>query len=117
MAYKIAPMTPLKGSFMIMSIVGFLISVIWAYPRWPDYGFSFVIVFLAMFIASIISMTHSDSGGELQIDAKRSATVVKTAIRGKTIRKKSVKKKKKKPKKASKKKGVKRKKAGKKKKK
>ncbi|MFP4424322.1 MAG: hypothetical protein ACLFP2_03750 [Candidatus Woesearchaeota archaeon] len=49
---------PLKGSFMIMSIIGLVISfnVINTYPSW---GFAFMIVFTLMFIASLISMTYA----------------------------------------------------------
>ncbi len=49
---------PLKGSFMIISIVGFVISAIWVYKKDPTWGFAFCVVFVMMFIASIISMTY-----------------------------------------------------------
>lgn len=95
MAYKLAPMTPLKGTFMITSIVGFIISVIWAYPRWNDYGFAFAVVFAAMFIASLLSMTYSETGGELQIDPRRVGSgPVKKAVKKQTVRKRPVKKRK-----------------------
>ena len=47
---------PLKGSFMATSILGFLISAYWVYPQSQRYAIAFMIVFAAMFIASIISM-------------------------------------------------------------
>ncbi len=50
---------PLKGSFMILSILGFLISGYLVYPKSPDYGITFMLVFAAMFIASMISMTKA----------------------------------------------------------
>ena len=62
---------PLKGSFMIVSIVGFIISVVWVYKTSPTWGFAFMIVFGMMFIASMISMTYGPVGEELQIDEKR----------------------------------------------
>jgi len=64
---------PLKGSFMLTSIVGFIIS--WAYvlPRSLSWGATFMFFFSLMFISSIISMTHSpyDVDDLLQIDHKR----------------------------------------------
>ncbi len=62
---------PLKGSFMIISIVGFIISAVWVYRRSPTWGFAFCLVFVMMFIASMISMTYAPVGEELQVDEKR----------------------------------------------
>lgn len=50
---------PLKGSFMITAILGLLISVYWVYPQSINYGIAFMIIFIAMFIASLISMTKA----------------------------------------------------------
>ena len=50
---------PLKGSFMITAILGLFISIYWVYPQNIQYGFAFIIVFVAMFIASLISMTKA----------------------------------------------------------
>ena len=50
---------PLKGSFMITAILGLFISIYWVTPQSTPYGFSFSIVFIAMFIASLISMTKA----------------------------------------------------------
>lgn len=50
---------PLKSSFMILAMVGFLISAYYIFPMNIDYGVSFMIVFAAMFIASLISMTKA----------------------------------------------------------
>tara|TARA_Y100000034_G_C6868523_1_gene396119 strand:+ start:1012 stop:1236 length:225 start_codon:yes stop_codon:yes gene_type:complete len=50
---------PLKGSFMITAILGLFISIYWVMPQSVPYGFSFIIVFVAMFIASLISMTKA----------------------------------------------------------
>jgi formate hydrogenlyase subunit 3/multisubunit Na+/H+ antiporter MnhD subunit len=54
--YNIAP---LSGGFMITSIVGFIISAIFVYPRTKPWGFTFVVFFILMFVASMISMTYS----------------------------------------------------------
>jgi len=62
---------PLKGSFMVISIVGFIISAIWVYKINPTWGFAFCLVFVMMFVASMISMTYAPVAEELQIDEKR----------------------------------------------
>lgn len=51
---------PLPGSFMVTSIVGFFISVIMVSPDYPSWGAAFALVFILMFIASMVSMTYSD---------------------------------------------------------
>ena len=50
---------PLKGSFMLTAMLGFLISVYWVYPNNKSYVFTFLLVFAAMFVASLISMTKA----------------------------------------------------------
>jgi len=100
MAYKLAPVTPLRGSFMVASIIGFLISIFLIIPNplWMDYGIAFMIVFLVMIIASIFSMTHSQTGIELQIDKGEIKPKIirpkKSAKRSKLKRRKPVKRKK-----------------------
>ena len=49
---------PLKGGYMITSMVGFMISAIYVFPRSQTWGFTFTIFFMLMFIASLISMTY-----------------------------------------------------------
>ncbi len=51
--------TPLKGSFMVMSIIGVLASYYVVLPQSLNFGASFLIIFLVMFIASLISMTKA----------------------------------------------------------
>ncbi len=62
---------PLPSSFMLTAIIGFLISVILVYPYSMQWGFAFAIVFVLMFAASLISMTHAPVGEELHIDERR----------------------------------------------
>ncbi len=50
---------PLKGSFMVTAMLGFLISAYWVYPQSVNYGVTFMIIFTAMFIAAMISMTRA----------------------------------------------------------
>jgi len=49
---------PLTGGFMITSMLGFIISAIYVFPRSYNWGFTFVIFFTLMFVASMISMTY-----------------------------------------------------------
>ncbi len=46
---------PLKGSFMVLSILGFLTTVYLIYPANYNFGLAFMFVFALMFIASLIS--------------------------------------------------------------
>ena len=50
---------PLKSSFMVISILGFIISAVVVYDISPKFGFAFALVFVLMFVASIISMTYA----------------------------------------------------------
>ncbi len=51
---------PLKSSFMVLSIIGFLITA-YLVPS-GDYKIAFMVVFVAMFIASMVSMTKAPTG-------------------------------------------------------
>jgi hypothetical protein len=51
---------PLSSGFMIVSIIGFLLSI-WMVMDWSEsWGFTFVLFFVMMFIASIVSMTKAE---------------------------------------------------------
>ena len=70
--------TPLSSGFMLTSIVGFLVSAFYIptmdpviFPSRIDYAFAFGLVFVLMFIASMISMTYSPLSDHLHIDEKR----------------------------------------------
>ncbi|MBI2548765.1 hypothetical protein HYW21_05435 [Candidatus Woesearchaeota archaeon] len=69
MGFKAAP---LSGSFMLIAMFGFIISAFFtAYGTIsPSFGFSFSLVFLLMFIASIISMEYGPTDVELEMDKK-----------------------------------------------
>ena len=51
---------PLSGGFMITSIVGFLVTITFTMSGRisTSWGFSFTLIFVLMFIASLISMTY-----------------------------------------------------------
>ena len=50
---------PLKGSFMVFAILGFLISGYVVFPVSTNFGIALMLVFTAMFIASLINMTKA----------------------------------------------------------
>lgn len=50
---------PLKGSFMILAILGFFVTAYIVYPISYNFGIALMLAFVAMFIASLISMTKA----------------------------------------------------------
>ena len=50
---------PLKSSFMLTAILGFLVSAYYVYPQSKNYGLSFMVVFAVMFVAALVSMTKA----------------------------------------------------------
>ncbi len=64
MAIDIAP---LPSSFMVTSMIGYLASVLLVYKYSPTWGFAFSLVFIMMFIASVISMTYSSDKESLML--------------------------------------------------
>lgn len=63
--------TPLHGSFMVIAIVGFMISALYVYSISKTWGFTFILFFAAMFIASVISMTYAPIMPELDKKYKK----------------------------------------------
>jgi len=62
---------PLPASFMLMSMVGYLGSVLLVFPISHSFGFAFALVFIMMFIASVISMTYAPEKESLILDSMR----------------------------------------------
>ena len=63
---------PLSSGFMLTSILGFILSAFYVYPQSIKWGFTFLLFFTLMFVASIISMTYAPVGHEkLQIRAHK----------------------------------------------
>jgi hypothetical protein len=62
---------PLKGSFMVVSIVGLMISSLYVTGLSKTWGFTFILFFAAMFIASMISMTYAPVLPELDEQQKK----------------------------------------------
>ena len=59
---------PLSTGFLITSIVGFLVSALKIYPMDRTWGFTLMLFFLILFIASMISMTYADADALIAID-------------------------------------------------
>ena len=62
---------PLKGGYMITSIVGFMVSAVYVFPRSQAWGFTFTIFFMLMFVASLISMTYGPDEAMLHAGHER----------------------------------------------
>ncbi len=56
---------PLHASFMLLSILGLIISLFYIVKVSLDFGLAFGIVFFLMFIASVISMTRASPDAQL----------------------------------------------------
>lgn len=54
-----AKIAPLSGGFMLTSVVGFAAAYFFIYDISASWGMTFMIFFVIMFVASIISMTHA----------------------------------------------------------
>lgn len=66
---------PLSSSFFLASILGLLISLFY-WGRWDkSWNFTFIVVFGAMFLASLISMNKAPIEAEIAVDhhAKKSS--------------------------------------------
>ena len=71
MAWKGWKPAPLPAQFMLTSILGFLISAIWVFPRSYNWGIAFLIFFTLMFVASLISMIKAPIKAEWSLERKR----------------------------------------------
>ena len=70
MHHKEFNIAPLSGGYMITSILGFIISAFYVLPNSRTWGFTFVLFFILMFIASLISMTYAPGDWPLKMDKK-----------------------------------------------
>lgn len=62
---------PLPGTFMITAMVGLIISIMYIMKLDLTWGFTFTLVFLLMFIASMVSLSKAASPEEIDIQVKR----------------------------------------------
>jgi formate hydrogenlyase subunit 3/multisubunit Na+/H+ antiporter MnhD subunit len=68
MFYKVVP---LSSGFMLTSIIGAMISLVYVADKSRTWGFTFFLFFLIMFIASLVSMTFAPIDAEFDVKAKR----------------------------------------------
>ncbi|MBC8500684.1 MAG: hypothetical protein ISS25_00570 [Nanoarchaeota archaeon] len=65
--FKVAP---ISSGFMLFSMFGFIISAFFInHPIFKSWAWAFMIVFVIMFIASLISMTKAPIGEEEYLDS------------------------------------------------
>jgi hypothetical protein len=58
--------TPLSTGFMVASIIGFFVSILYIAPRFSlPLGVAFAVVFFCMFIASMLSMARASPDAQL----------------------------------------------------
>ena len=58
---------PLSSSFFLVSIVGIILSAVYL-DNFPDWAFTFLIFFIAMFLASFVSMAKAPVEAEIELD-------------------------------------------------
>jgi len=64
--FKVAP---LHSSFMLVSMFGFIFSVFFlTHPIFKTWAWTFMIAFVIMFIASMISMSKASVDNQLHLD-------------------------------------------------
>jgi len=52
---------PLSSGFMVSSILGFIISLLWVMDKSVSWGFTLTLFFVIMFISGLVSMTQSEA--------------------------------------------------------
>ena len=62
---------PLSSGYMLMSMLGFIISVLVVMDLSRSWGLALALIFALMFIASMISMTHAPALEALELTFKR----------------------------------------------
>lgn len=58
---------PLPSSFMLIGMIGFLVSAIIVWPQNVSWGFSLSVLFGIFCIAAVIDFTHAESDEALDI--------------------------------------------------
>ena len=52
---------PLTGSFMLTSIVGFMVSALFVMKLSQTWGFTFCVFFVIMFVSSVVSLSNMEA--------------------------------------------------------
>jgi len=61
---------PLNSAFMATSMLGTVISIMYVLPNSFDWGVAFTLIFVVMFVASIISMSSADPETFINMESK-----------------------------------------------
>ena len=61
---------PLNSAFMATSMLGAVISIMYVYPNSFDWGVAFTLIFVIMFIASLVSMSTTDPDTFISMERK-----------------------------------------------
>jgi len=61
---------PLPGSFMVLSLLGLIISAFYLFPLSYNWGIAFLILFVLMFVAALISMVESSAEIEWEMEKR-----------------------------------------------
>ncbi|MBN2367648.1 hypothetical protein JXC34_01420 [Candidatus Woesearchaeota archaeon] len=61
---------PISGGYMATSLLGMLISIMYVYNQSPDWGAAFTLIFVIMFVASIVSMTVAEPDDFVELETK-----------------------------------------------
>jgi uncharacterized membrane protein len=69
---------PLSGSLMMVSILGFLVSIMWLWKLSMNWAFSIGFLSIIIFIATMISVTNAPVEEELSLDEQPKKIVRKT---------------------------------------
>lgn len=68
MKLKKLKVAPLSSSFLLISILGFIVSGMYVYKADKSFGFAFMFIFAVMFIASMISMANAPVQDQISMD-------------------------------------------------
>jgi len=62
---------PLNSAFMATSMLGAVISIMYVLPNSFDWGVAFALIFVVMFVASLISMSSTDPDAFISMEDKK----------------------------------------------
>ncbi|MBS3135742.1 hypothetical protein J4401_02170 [Candidatus Woesearchaeota archaeon] len=68
MLYKVVH---LSSGFMLTSLVGAIISVFYVYPKSRSFGFAFLLFFVLMLVAALISMAYAPIESHFDVKKER----------------------------------------------
>ena len=61
---------PISGGYMATSLLGMLISITYVYKQSADWGTAFTLIFIIMFVASVVSMTVAEPDDFVELETR-----------------------------------------------